>query len=530
MWWSKGIGCLVLCCLIDAVICANLWDFSRHVPESRQLPSRANNLIRQSEWWPSSLQPVTVQCQEAQMVVMIHRDLFRTGHLIQAADLSLGPQACHYTYLSTSGDLVIFEVGLHECGTKLQTTLDSLIYRTSLYYNPGPASNPIIVRNSPMEIPIECRYPRRDNVSSNAIKPTWMPFSLTMSGEGMLHFSLRLMTDDWSAERASTVYQLGDYLHIQAAVYSGNHVPLRLFVDSCMATLTPGSDSIPQYAILDFHGCLVDGRAHDVTSAFIIPRPQPETLQFLVETFRFAGETRNLIYIACHLKVTAVDKEPDLLNKACWFNNQRNTWLPIEGSKDICDCCEAGSCGSSEGQLRTTDLGTHRSPRHGDRVLSESAIIDISKGEMEADLLVGPLLVFDTAWDHQRDQIRTEERVTEVKSRSPVIEAEAESAVGLQFILNAYEELKWLVDAEENVTSKEEMPHMVVENSTAAKLLSDADEGSGDLPLPVGVAKMSLQGIASEKGTLLGRLLTIAAGILMFVLLSYISWNTYLIC
>uniref|UniRef100_A0A8D0G6S9 Uncharacterized protein n=1 Tax=Sphenodon punctatus TaxID=8508 RepID=A0A8D0G6S9_SPHPU len=49
--------------------------------------------------WPPS-RPVTVQCQEAQLVVTVHRDLFGTGRLIKAADLSLGPAACPYTSLN----------------------------------------------------------------------------------------------------------------------------------------------------------------------------------------------------------------------------------------------------------------------------------------------------------------------------------------------------------------------------------------------------------------------------------------------
>ncbi|XP_039348474.1 zona pellucida sperm-binding protein 3-like [Mauremys reevesii] len=78
----------------------------------------------------------------------------------------------------------------------MQATLmtpDSLVYSTSLNYNPTPASNPVILRTNPAVIPIECHYPRKDNVSSKAIKPTWVPFSSTLSAEERLSFSLHLM-------------------------------------------------------------------------------------------------------------------------------------------------------------------------------------------------------------------------------------------------------------------------------------------------------------------------------------------------
>ncbi|CAM5144488.1 unnamed protein product [Eretmochelys imbricata] len=133
-----------------------------------------------------------------------------------------------------------------------------------------------------------CSSPRKDNVSSKAIKLMWVPFSSTLSAEERLDFSLYLMNDDWSAERPSNGFQLGEVMHIQADVSTGNHVTLWLFVDSCVATLTPDRDSSPRYAVIDFSGCLVDGRSDDIPSAFISPRQ--DTLQFMVDVFRFAGD------------------------------------------------------------------------------------------------------------------------------------------------------------------------------------------------------------------------------------------------
>uniref|UniRef100_A0A8C4Y4C8 Zona pellucida sperm-binding protein 3 n=1 Tax=Gopherus evgoodei TaxID=1825980 RepID=A0A8C4Y4C8_9SAUR len=265
-------------------------------------------------WWSppllravSLLQPVMVQCEEAQLVITVRRDLFGMGQLIKAADLSLGPAACQYTSLNAAENTVTFEAGLHECGSTLQMTPDSLVYSTRLNYNPSPASNPIILRTNPAVIPIECHYPRKDNVSSKAIKPTWVPFSSTLSAEEGLSFSLRLMNG--SAERPSNGFQLGEVM---------------LFVDSCVATLTPERNSSPHYTVIDFNGCLVDGRSDDTTSAFIFPRPRQDTLQFMVDVFRFEGDARNLIYITCHLKVNAVEQAPNPLNKACSFNKAGN--------------------------------------------------------------------------------------------------------------------------------------------------------------------------------------------------------------
>ncbi|XP_075752887.1 zona pellucida sperm-binding protein 3-like [Pelodiscus sinensis] len=238
-----------------------------------------------------------VQCEEAQMVITVHRDLFGTGRLIRAAVLSLSPATCRFMSLDAAANTVTFVAGLHECGSALQMTPDSLVYSTSLNYNPTPASNPVILRTGPAVIPLVtevCSSPRKDNVSSKAIKPTWVPFSSTLSAEERLGFSLRLMNDDWSAESTPNGFQLGEVMHIQAEVSSGSHVALRIFVDSCVATLSPDRHSSPSYAVIDFHGCLVDGRSDDASSAFVSPRPGQDILQFVVDVFRFAGDVWEL--------------------------------------------------------------------------------------------------------------------------------------------------------------------------------------------------------------------------------------------
>uniref|UniRef100_A0A8C4WQ17 Zona pellucida sperm-binding protein 3 n=1 Tax=Gopherus evgoodei TaxID=1825980 RepID=A0A8C4WQ17_9SAUR len=220
------------------------------------------------------------------------------------------------------------------------------------------------------------------------------------------------LADDWSAERPSNGFQLGEVMHIQADVSTGNHVALRLFVDSCVATLTPDRDSYPCYAVIAFNGCLVDGRSDDTTSAFISPRQ--DTLQFMVDVFRFAGDARNLIYITCHLKVTAVEQAPDPLNKACSFNKAGNIWAPVEGTRDICRCCETRDCALLGGQ---SGRGSHldRWPR---RRFQRDVASRHGRLVGEADVVVGPLIILD-AYQESRDVV--EDRVEAGKAAAPGI-------------------------------------------------------------------------------------------------------------
>ncbi|XP_036592339.1 zona pellucida sperm-binding protein 3-like [Trichosurus vulpecula] len=342
--------------------------------------SKALSWATQSPAPGSSFSPppvVAVQCEDDRLVVSVNRDFFGTGRLVQAAELTLGPSACAPVPAEPLSKRVVFEVGLHECGSELQMTPDSLIYSTVLHYAPNLSQSPLVLRSSPVSVPIQCQYPRRDNVSSRGIQPTWVPFHSTLSREQRLKFSLRLMADDWSTERTSSAFQLGDLIHIQADVYTGYHVPLRLFVDSCTATLTPDPASVPYHVVIDFNGCLVDGQSRDSSSIFISPRPGQNVLRFLVDSFRFAQDSRNEIYITCHLKVTATDQAPSPLNKACSYNSTADEWLPVEGPRDICSCCQTGTCIS---------LSSSRKRSLADQEPGNPS-------EFEADLMLGPLVL-----------------------------------------------------------------------------------------------------------------------------------------
>ncbi|XP_060710965.1 zona pellucida sperm-binding protein 3-like [Hemiscyllium ocellatum] len=332
-------------------------------------------------------QTVMVQCGEHNLLVKAQLDLFGTGHLVKAADLTLGTVGCRPTRVYPENLTVLFDYGLQECGSRLQITGDFLIYTIHLTHTPNyPGS--IIVRTNGAVVPIECRYLRKGNVSSNPINPTWIPFSSTRSGEGHLSFSLRLMNGDWLTERPSTVYSLGDLIHIEASVSMANHVPLKLYIDRCVATLSPNKDSTPRYSIIDYNGCLLDSEAEDSFSTFVLPGDgqEPDKLRFDLDAFRFYGDEHSLIFITCHLKVAAVD-QGDSRNKACTFRKLEDIWTPLEGSdNDICACCHVGNCGSTREIV---------SPSRGRRDLGPEAENEAGlKWEGEASL--GPLIILDT--------------------------------------------------------------------------------------------------------------------------------------
>ncbi|XP_072104247.1 zona pellucida sperm-binding protein 3-like [Mobula birostris] len=222
---------------------------------------------------------------------------------------------------------------------------DFLGYTIHLNPRPRPRET-IIVRTNRAIIPIQCRYFRKAKVSSNPIHPTWIPFSSSRSGEGQLSFSLRLMNDNWLTERASSTYYLGELIHIEASVSMINHVPLKLYIDRCVATPSRDRDSTPRYNIIDHHGCLLHSAAEDSFSTFVLVGADREVdkLRFDLDAFRFFGDERSLIFINCRLKVAAVNRS-ESITKACTFQRTQNMWAPLEETSfDVCACCRLGDC------------------------------------------------------------------------------------------------------------------------------------------------------------------------------------------
>uniref|UniRef100_A0A6Q2Z2A5 Zona pellucida sperm-binding protein 3 n=1 Tax=Esox lucius TaxID=8010 RepID=A0A6Q2Z2A5_ESOLU len=307
---------------------------------------------------PVAANSVVIFCNENMIHVEAKQDLLGIGELIHIDDLVLGD--CAHTGFDNANNVIIFQAELQACGSFLTMTDASLIYSFMLNYKPNPLTSTTIIRTNDVSITVECHYPRKHNVSSMALIPTWTPFSSAKYAEEFLYFSLRLMTADWQYERDSNEFSLGDILNIEASVMQYFHVPLRVFVDSCVATLEPNPNASPNYAFIDNHGCLIDAKITGSHSMFMA-RSEDHKLHFQLEAFRFGSQKtgspsqiyhkpthtsppkqHDMIYITCHLKAARVSMPIDSNYKACSFVN---TWREAGGNDGMCNCCDS-TCGT----------------------------------------------------------------------------------------------------------------------------------------------------------------------------------------
>nr|AGK38253.1 zona pellucida 3 [Gobiocypris rarus] len=329
--------------LLQGPVAKLMWRFPS-LPEEPQQPDIPFELPH-----PVPANSVAAQCGESSVYVEVKKDFFGSGDPQLSSAFTLG--GCIATGEDPSAQVLIFESELHGCSSTSMVTEDELVYMFNIIYTPEEASYGVpIVGSSSAVVGIECHYPRAHNVSSDALMPTWIPYASTKVAEEVFVFSLKLMTDDWMFERPSNQYFLGDMINLEAPVRLYSHVPVRVFVDHCVATAVPDVASVPRYSFIENNGCLVDAKLTGSTSHFM-PRTQGDKLRFQLEAFRFQQADSGLVYITCSLKGGAATSSFE--QKACSFF--ANGWLFADGFDQGCACCDT-TCSFSGSDRLFTDL------------------------------------------------------------------------------------------------------------------------------------------------------------------------------
>ncbi|KAM9843974.1 zona pellucida sperm-binding protein 3-like [Aulostomus maculatus] len=255
---------------------------------------------------PDTRSAVHIQCTAATMIILVKADLYNNGQFLSPEELLLGgaqhsgDSQC-LAYPASDSEYVI-EAGLQDCGSKLTISGDSVIYSNNLIVL--PAANYLgITRTSEAVVPVSCHY------KSSSAYPE----------KGSV-FSLKLMTDDWRGASLSSVFYLGDLLHLEAS-YNGPDLR-QLFISSCVITMTPNPTSLPRYYFLHNNGCLTDAKQQG-SKALFLPRKRANALQLQLDAFLFQQDPRNSIYITCQLKATSDMWRSSRTNKACNFVHSR---------------------------------------------------------------------------------------------------------------------------------------------------------------------------------------------------------------
>ncbi|KAK0140968.1 Zona pellucida sperm-binding protein 3 [Merluccius polli] len=285
------------------------------------------------------IKSVVVKCLKDSMEVVVveNADVFGLGFPVDPKRLNLGPvvQSQSGCRAVANGERVYtFRARHGECGTKLTLTYDAVVFSNLLVFTPPPSLAGQLFPASSVAVPVQCNYKRRYGVSSSALNPSRTPGVSTQAPR--LDFHLKLMSDDWAEERQSSVYVLGDLVNMEASLSGPSHPALSLYIDSCVASLTPGVTSTPRYPFIDHQGCFQDSLVVGSRSAFL-PRTKGALLQFHLETLLFQGqEEETPIYITCDLVAVLISRK-NHVRKACSHIN--GSWRSADGNDSVCRSC-----------------------------------------------------------------------------------------------------------------------------------------------------------------------------------------------
>uniref|UniRef100_A0A3Q3Q3M6 Zona pellucida sperm-binding protein 3 n=1 Tax=Monopterus albus TaxID=43700 RepID=A0A3Q3Q3M6_MONAL len=298
---------------------------------------------------------LVVKCHEDSVEVVMKAHLFGPGWPVDPAHLRLGlvgaaQSQCRAT-VSGRGEYVI-RAPLTDCGS---FTHNAVLYNNLLLYSPPPTSPRDRFHMEGAAIPVHCEYKR-------SLKPTWTPLISVRSAHLSLDFQLRLMTNDWSSERKSSVYFLDEMVNIEASVdHRRRHLPLRLYVNSCVATLSSDVTSYPRYPFVDHQGCFTDSKLNGSSSRFLT-RFQDNHLQLQLQPFLFHQDHRRTIYMTCYLEAEPIsNKDPE--KKACSFTSGR--WRSVDGDDHICVSCDQINNSSSVKSSHKRALRSTTNRQHG---------------------------------------------------------------------------------------------------------------------------------------------------------------------
>ncbi|XP_056444992.1 zona pellucida sperm-binding protein 3-like [Gadus chalcogrammus] len=307
-----------------------------------------NALVKFRPRDPWSAQSVVVHCGEKEVAIEVKRNFLGSGQSVTPSDLKLGGCAA----VDDGGETVLFRSELPDCGSTTMMTEDSLIYTFTLVYVPTAIGTTSIIKTNAAQVKIQCHYPRKQLVSSDGVRPDWKQHASIMLAEQTLRFSLRLMTEDWRQERPSSSFRLAEVMYVEASVQRGLHVPLRLYVDRCVASLEPSVDAQPSYAFITNHGCLTDAKVSGGRS-FFKDRSHEDKLQFQMQTSRFPQDPRAKMFITCSLKAVILPMATDAEHKACSYLPEAKRWVASGGDNQVCSCCEA-TCSTQRRSRRSS--------------------------------------------------------------------------------------------------------------------------------------------------------------------------------
>uniref|UniRef100_A0A8C5PI44 ZP domain-containing protein n=1 Tax=Leptobrachium leishanense TaxID=445787 RepID=A0A8C5PI44_9ANUR len=243
----------------------------------------------------------TVVCNRNTMTLYIAKS-FLNG--TSENDLQLNDPQCLVSATSTH---YIASVGFNSCGTEIEETDDSIIFRnqvTSL-----DKITDVITRTNQVAVPFSCSFSKEERLSVS-FRPQKVFFEFEEAGFGNFTYKFQFYTDDqfiMVQTQSPLELLLRDMLYLEIEVTSSLS-NIELFVESCRATPHDTSNDPVFYTIIE-NGCSKDD------TLVIYPGTSTKS-RFGLEAFAFIGNYEE-VYISCTVMLCKIGEPDTRCSRGC---------------------------------------------------------------------------------------------------------------------------------------------------------------------------------------------------------------------
>ncbi|XP_030639049.1 zona pellucida sperm-binding protein 3d.2 [Chanos chanos] len=276
---------------------------------------------------------IIVMCKLNKMLVRVHKGF--TAY-VEPQSLTLG--TCEVNKLTKH--YFFFLYGLNQCGTKTKRINNRMVYYNTLRYAPMMTMGPVR-RVTPFSLSIECHFNRYHYSYKIGYMPRVEIQEVYKPMKNMANFTLTPSNAQWESISPSEGYIIGHPMYFVAMAPTVSEGK-RLYVPSCYVTLSRSHTSAPRFMVINNFGCLTDSKNSSQSQFFA---SEKNSLRFSTGAFLFQGTMQKHLYMHCEMTVESESPTPTA--KSCAFNQRTSRWEELNGSNDVCSCCDS-KCPSSD--------------------------------------------------------------------------------------------------------------------------------------------------------------------------------------
>ncbi|KAK2902697.1 hypothetical protein Q8A67_007410 [Cirrhinus molitorella] len=311
-------------------------ELFRPVSGRRHLPKRLTSLLI-PQMNPQRIQVspvrnargVEVWCGYSKISVRVNKNLL--GFRSSPSSFHLG--TCPVS--RSDEDFLYFHYDLNDCDSSLTMMKGQIMYSNTVHYSPAEPQGAVI-RAVPLTLNIQCLYNRFHYSYKMGFVPVARERIFHKTFERRAKFTLSVCNERWERLEGNGSFVLGEpmYFEVSAAYTSKDEI---ILVDSCYATASRDSKSIPQHNVIRNYGCMEDSRRQGSLSRFL--QRQSDIIRFSVDAFLLPQVTGKHFYLHCMVSVHSATTSATA--KSCTYNNVERMWEELYTDASVCDCCDS---------------------------------------------------------------------------------------------------------------------------------------------------------------------------------------------